>query len=210
VQETPHRKPLPPRTSSLLRDFLERFEGPRICLQDLVDALGHRGFGLLLVVFALPTLIPIPFPGIVILFDIPLIVLSAQIAAGRHLPWFPRWLGRQSVSHEHFAAVLERALPVLERAERLFHPRLSILLEGMGMQLAGFALLVIALVLAVPIPLWNWLPALSVTTIGLALMARDGTALLVGLGIGAISLAVAMAAIWGLFRGLQWLLPFGA
>ncbi len=46
------------RTSALLRDFVAGATGPRVSLGALRDALGDRGFGVLLFIFALPNLDP--------------------------------------------------------------------------------------------------------------------------------------------------------
>lgn len=188
------------RTSQLLREFLAGETGPRITLGALRDALGDRGFGVLLFIFALPNLVPVNIPLLSAVLGLPLVLLAAQLSYGRHKPWFPHWLTDQTFSRQGFAAVVTRALPYLERAERLLRPRLTVLLSWTGERLIGIAILVLALVLALPIPFANWLPACAIAIVALAIVEKDGVAALAGLVVGVLSLIVAAAVVIGLIK----------
>jgi hypothetical protein len=197
--DTPPRQ-RPRRTSHLLRDFVTSHPEPRISLAALSDALGDRGFGVLLFIFALPNLLPVNIPLLSAVLGLPLVMLAAQLTYGRHKPWFPHWLTRQSFPREGFANVVLRSLPYLEGAERLLRPRLAVLLSWTGERLVGLAVLILALVLALPIPFANWLPACAIAIIGLAIVEKDGVAVLVGLVVGAASLVVAAAVVIGMIK----------
>ena len=175
-------------------------ERPRISLGALRDALGDRGFGVLLFIFALPNLVPVNIPLLSAVLGLPLVLLAAQLSYGRHKPWFPHWLTGQTFPRQGFDAVVARALPALERAERLLRPRLTVLLSWTGERLIGIAILVLALVLTLPIPFANWLPACAIAIIGLAIVEKDGVAVLVGLAVGVASLAVAATVVIGLIK----------
>jgi hypothetical protein len=190
----------PRRTSHLLRDFVTSHPEPRISLGVLRDALGDRGFGVLLFIFALPNLVPVNIPLLSAVLGLPLVLLAAQLTYGRHKPWFPRWLTERSFSREGFANVVLRSLPYLEGAERLLRPRLTVLLSWTGERLIGLAILILALVLFLPIPFANWLPACAIAIIGLAIVEKDGLAVLVGLAVGVASLVVAAAVVVGLIK----------
>ncbi len=195
---TPRHRPR--RTSHLLRDFVTSHPEPRISLGALRDALGDRGFGVLLFIFALPNLVPVNIPLLSAVLGLPLVLLAVQLTYGRHKPWFPRWLTERSFPREGFANIVLRSLPYLERAERLLRPRLTVLLSWTGERLIGLAILILALVLALPIPFANWLPACAIAIIGLAIVEKDGLAVLVGLAVGVASLAVAAAVVIGLIK----------
>jgi hypothetical protein len=187
-------------TSALLRDFIAAETGSRVSLGALRDALGDRGFGVLLFIFALPNLVPVNIPLLSAVLGFPLVLLGAQLAYGRHKPWFPAWLTRQTFSRQGFAAVVTRALPYLERAERLLRPRLTFLLSWTGERLIGIAILILALVLFAPIPFANWPPACAIAIMGLAIVEKDGVAVLVGLAVGVVSLMVAATVVVGLIK----------
>jgi hypothetical protein len=195
------------RTSVLLREFLSQHHEPRVSLGALRDALGDRGFGVLLFIFALPNLIPVNIPLLSAVLGLPLVLLAAQLSYGRHKPWFPHWLTHRSFPHHAFVSVVERALPGLERTEMLLRPRLSFLLSWTGERIIGLAVLILALVLTLPIPFGNWLPACAIAIVGLAIVEKDGLAALVGLAVGAVSLLVAGTVVLGLIKAF--LLLFG-
>jgi hypothetical protein len=194
------------RTSALLREYVASLDEPKASLGSLRDALGDRGFGVLLFVFAVPNLIPVNIPLLSAVLGAPLVLLAGQLTYGRHKPWFPHWLAQQSVSRQSFDAVVRRALPYLERAEQCLRPRLSVLLSWTGERLIGVALLVLTVVLALPIPFGNWLPAFAICIIGLAMVEKDGLAVLVGLAVGAVSLLVAGSVVIGLLGAFALLL----
>jgi len=188
------------RTSQLLREFLAVETAPRITLGALRDALGDRGFGVLLFIFALPNLVPVNIPLLSAVLGLPLVLLAAQLSYGRHKPWFPDRLTGQTFSRQGFAAIVTRALPYLERAERLLRPRLAVLLSWTGERLIGIAILLLALILALPIPFANWLPACAIAIIALAIVEKDGVAVLAGLAVGVASVIVAATVVIGLFK----------
>jgi hypothetical protein len=128
------------RTSVLLREYIAGLDKPYASLGDLRDALGDRGFGVLLFIFALPNLMPVNIPLLSAVLGAPLVLLAAQLTYGRHKPWLPHWLTRQSISRQNFEAVVSRALPYLERAERWLRPRLTVLLSWTGERLIGLGL----------------------------------------------------------------------
>nr|WP_244500971.1 exopolysaccharide biosynthesis protein [Methyloceanibacter marginalis] len=156
--ETPAAAPNGRRTSVLLRKFLETQTADRISLGALRDALGDRGFGVLLLIFALPNLVPLNIPLLSAVLGFPLVLLGAQLAYGRRRPWFPDWIKRRSFPRASFEAVVSRTLPALERAERLFRPRLTWLLSWTGERAVGTLVLFLALILTLPIPFANWCP----------------------------------------------------
>jgi hypothetical protein len=172
------------RTSALLREYVASLTGDRVSLGSLRDALDDRGFGVLLFLFAVPNLIPVNIPLISAVLGAPLVLLAAQLSYGRHKPWFPHWLTHQSVSRTNFEAVVLRAVPYLERAEKWLRPRIAPLLSWTGERLIGLFLLVLTIVLALPIPFGNWLPAFAICIIGLAMVEKDGLAVLLGIAVG--------------------------
>ena len=190
------------RTSAVLREFLASHPEPRISLGALRDALEDRGFGVLLFIFALPNLVPLNVPLLSAVLGVPLVLLGAQLAYGAHKPWFPSWLTERSFARESFTAVVLRALPYLERIERLLRPRLLALTTWTGERFVGSAVLILAIVLTLPIVFGNWLPSFAIAIIGLALVEKDGLAIVIGLIFGVIGLIIAGAVVFGFLKAL--------
>ncbi len=62
---------------------------PRIALGELIAAFGSRSCGLLIVLFAIPNLLPVYIPGLSPIFGVPLTIIALQLALGQPMPWLP-------------------------------------------------------------------------------------------------------------------------
>jgi hypothetical protein len=177
------------RTSELLARLAADHPGPRISLRDLVEALGERGFGLLMLVLALPNIVPGPaIPGFSAIFALPLVLLALQLTLRRREPRLPGWLGRRSLSLHRFQAIVAGAAPLLRRLEAGLRPR-GRTLAGRGAPVLGGVLVVLALALALPIPFGNTPAALAIIIVALGLLERDGRAVAAGIVTGAMACA---------------------
>jgi len=176
------------RTSELFTRLAGDGASERISIGAITEDLGDRGFGILLCLWALPSLIPIP--GISTPFGLLIAVTAGQMALGHHQPWLPRFILRRSVARGEIRRLVEQARPYIERLERYSRPRLEIMRRGLAERLLGLFVVTLGLVLALPIWGGNMLPAIAVAIIGIGLMERDGIAVLAGCAMGVFSLVV--------------------
>jgi len=140
------------------------------------------GPGPILFVLTVPVLMPLP-PGVSMLLALPLLIVAPQILAGRRKLWIPAALSRRTIKREDLVKLLHRVLPTLKRCESLARPRLRFLTGWLGARLVGLACTVIAIVLVLPIPFANFLPALAMTLLAIGLSRRDGLMVLAGYGL---------------------------
>lgn len=181
--------PPPQRALSDVLQWLAREPGrERVSVRDLIDALGERALGALMFLFAFPNVLPVP-PGTSAVLGTPLVFLAAQLMFGRR-PWLPAVVSRRSMAHADFALLVRRIAPWLKRGERLLRPRLGWLALPPVEYLLGAVCLLLALVLALPIPLGNILPALAISVLALAILERDGLWVLYGLGLALVAASV--------------------
>lgn len=168
--------------SGVVNDLCEGDPQAEMTLHDLLDAFSERAFGFLILVFALPNGIPAPIaPGLSAVLGLPLILLAAQMMIGLPHPWMPpSWL-RRKLKREQVARMLRPAVPVLQKIERYIRPRLHLLTQADASRLLGALLLWNALLLSLPIPFGNLLPAWAIILLALGEMARDGMLVLAGL-----------------------------
>jgi hypothetical protein len=166
------------RTSDVLSALAAAHPGPRVSLGEVVAALGERGFGILILMLALPNAAPGPaMPGLSAALAVPLCLLAAQLAGGREEPLLPGWLLRRSMPLARFRRLVGYAAPSIARAERWLKPRPGVPEK----RWRGLALLALAPVLAVPLPFANLPPAAALTVIALGLIEKDGAAVRLGL-----------------------------
>ena len=113
--------------SELILDVARAWPEPRISMGQLIEAFGMRSYGLLIVLFALPNLLPIYIPGLSPIFGIPLGIICVQLALGYPAPRMPRFLTRRSMRRSDLEMIAEKAQPWLRRIERFVKPRPSFL-----------------------------------------------------------------------------------
>jgi hypothetical protein len=172
-------------TAAALRRLAVTHAAPRFSVDDLLGALGEQGFGLLLLVLALPNAVPgPPIPGFSVPFALGIAALGVQLALGFHAPRLPQWMRRLSMQRQRFHHLVERTAPFLLWMERWLRPRPSGLTDDFGERLVGLALIGLGALLALPIPFGNTPIALSIIIVALGLLEGDGFALLVGLVAG--------------------------
>ena len=121
----------------------------------------------------------------------------------RRQPWLPKVVGARSMRREDFAVLVARAVPWLERAERMLRPRLPALVGGPAQVGIGVLCLVLALAVALPIPFGNMLPAFAVCLFALGVLEHDGVWVIVGAAVSAVALFIASASVFVLVRSLM-------
>lgn len=170
----------------------------RVSVADLLLALEDRALAAMLFVFAVPNVLPVP-PGTSTLLGAPLVFLAAQLAFGRR-PWLPALIGRRSMAHADFALLVRRITPWLTRAERLLRPRATALATPPMEYLVGAVCLLLAVVLVLPVPLGNMLPALAISLLALGILERDGLWVAAGLAAAVASAVVVSGVVFALFK----------
>lgn len=170
----------------------------RIAVADLLDALGDRALAALLFVFAFPNVLPVP-PGTSGVLGAPLLFLAAQMAFNMRA-WLPAVIARRSMARQDYAALVRRIAPWLVRAERLMKPRLTPLASGAMESVVGTVCLLLALVLVLPIPLGNMLPALAICLLALGILERDGLWVLAGFAAAAGAAALVSGVLWAIVK----------
>lgn len=183
----------PPRLSSVIHAIAAEAEGP-ITVARIRDLLGDRGVPTMLAVFAAINLLPLP-PGTTLVLGIPLVILSIQLLLGHDRVWLPRYFLRRSIDARRLHDLAIRHERRLVRLERWVRPRYWPFARRDADRILGSVTLLLAIIVTVPIPLGNWLPAFATFLIALALSERDGILLAIGLLIGAASLLVVSAVV---------------
>ena len=178
------RKPL----SCLLREIATPAHG-KITVEEIVQRFGRRAFGGILFAFSIPNLLPLP-PGSSSVLGLPLVLGAPQLMVGSDHLWLPRSVGTKGVDRAALSKGFDKLLPRLAKLERLLAPRLGWLFGTWGDRVVGLVCTLLALVLILPIPLGNLLPALAIALMSLGLMQRDGIVLLLGYATAAVSAGV--------------------
>lgn len=183
-------RPTRERLSELLDRLAHEDDSERIAFGSLLESVGERAFGALILVFSILAVMVGVIPGISTLLGLPLLLLSIQLAIGSPRPWLPRSVSARSLERSALARVVTTIRPRLRRFEKLLKPRLLVLTSTWAERGIGLCCLIAAVLVFLPIPFGNLLPAVALCAFGLALMERDGVLVLLGLGTLGFSLVV--------------------
>lgn len=166
----------PEKVSEIVAAICNGADSDRISLDELLRAFGLRSFGFLILVFALPNGIPAPIaPGLSAILGAPLLLLSVQMLLGFRTPWFPASWRARSFARGDVAKLLRPALPYIVKLERFIRPRFTDLAAGpLASRLIGGLILWNAILLSLPIPFGNLIPAWAIILAALGQVERDG------------------------------------
>lgn len=176
------RRP-PGRATSDILEALADKAGDKVAFADIAAAAGSRTHGFGLLIFALPELLPIPFVGFSTIVAVPLILLALHLLVYGERSEVAGGIRRRHVPAKVVRTVAKYAAPAFRRIEAVSRPRLAVVAERH--RLIGLACLVLGVILAAPIPLANFLPALCTVLIAFGMIQRDGVIVLAGLGLSA-------------------------
>lgn len=169
----------------------------KVTLEGLLLSLGDKAIAFVLVVFAIPAIIPTPGIPAGMIFGTALAILSLQIMFGAKKLVLPGFLGRLSVSRSIIELTASRAAPKLAKLENMLRPRGHVLSQHLGPALIGTVIFLMAVLIALPIPFGNVLPGLSVLVIALGLAQKDDVAVLTGFLLAIVAIVTSVAIIWG-------------
>lgn len=191
------------RTTELLQSALDAHAGDTITLGDFLDPLGERAFGFLILILALPNFIPVPI-GVGGVMGAFVVLIGLQMLIGLPQPWLPNALRRRGLARASLDRFIHRLTPVLRWLERLCRPRWATLTRHPAHRITGFLLVLIGIALALPIPFTNYFFGVLLAVYAVALIERDGIALVIAwiasVAVAALLLTLSHASVDALRR----------
>lgn len=192
--------PTPPRKlSDDLSLLLREFEVETVTLREVMAVMHGRGYVLLVMLLALPFATPVPLPGLSTPFGFVIALIGARLALGQK-PWLPARLLDTRLSPRLFAKVFVAARAILRGFEYFLRPRLLVITRSETLQRLHALLILLAallLLLPLPVPFSNTLPAFGILFVAAGLLERDGV--FIAIGHIAFSLAVTYLVVIGIF-----------
>lgn len=166
----------------LFSDVIEELgegDNPKLKLEELVAAFGERGFGAMILILSMLALLPWP-PGGKAVFAVPIILMSLELAFQRSSIWLPRWALNTSISRTAYRAGVSRIMKTVRYVENLTQPRIPFLTGEIADTVTGLICVILAVIMALPIPFGDALPGIALVFFALGMMQRDGVAILLG------------------------------
>ena len=183
-----------------LRETAATLPAERVSMQTLAQAHGPAAHGTLLLMMAVPCLLPVPGVGTVL--GLGMAALAAAMWRGHSFACLPRRVAELEISRRWAQRVLGVLVSAYSISGRFARARLCHLASADRRSWNAAAIGLMAVIVVLPIPFGNVLPALAMMLIGLGLVFRDGVAVLFGLAMAGLALFVTaglmlMAWIWG-------------
>ncbi len=188
-----------PLSQQLMR-LVQSGDSERVSLGDLVNGIKTHARATLLILFALPNLLP-GLPGTSAVTGLPLVYLTFQMMLGRPAG-LPGFIANRTLLRSNLLALLTRAAPRLALVERVLHPRLSSLSRENAQKIIGGIGMLLSLLVMLPIPLGNFLPALAILIAALGLLGNDGYFILAAAVIAVSAVIVLVGVYWAVISAV--------
>jgi hypothetical protein len=165
-----------------LEEMLDRIDeaadgADSVSVECIVDALGRRSFGPLLLFAGVVTLSPVgDIPGVPTIVALLVVLIAAQFLAGRERFWLPRWLLNRTITRRRLQQAQKWLKPPARFVDRGSRPRLRVFTR----RRASHVIAIVCIAIAAAMPPMEFVPftatgaGAALTAFGLALVAHDG------------------------------------
>jgi hypothetical protein len=181
------------KLSEILGEALKTADGEGLTVGEILDRVADRGFGLVLVLLSLPTMIPILPPGASAVVGVLYAIVGIQLLVGAHQPWMPKWVRKYKLSPKVIAGLSASGIRWIRKAEHLSRPRWTLMRSQLALRVLGLIIIAIGIVLFLPLPFLNTLPGLAMLVMGIGLANLDGIFIFVA---ATISVALVLVAVF--------------
>jgi len=176
-------------------------------LREMLTVMQGRAYMLLLILLSLPFCTPIPIPGLSTLFGGIIALIGLRLSL-RLTPSLPAQVFDAKISPRLVSTLLHAARKTAKGIEVLLKPRLSFLVDFLLLHHLYGAMIFISgllLMLPLPIPFSNILPAITVIFLAAALLERDGYFVIAGVLAFVVDAAFFSAIFLGGAAVVNWL-----
>jgi hypothetical protein len=159
------------------------FAGPResvLTLDEFLAGLDTRSYAFAIAALDVINCVPTGIPWLSTVTGVPMFLLAIQYFLGRHSPSLPAFIGRRGLPRGRLQDLLRRVRGSVEWLESIVHPRLDWWVGGLPRRAMRYTWLLLIVLLALPVPFDNLLPALAILFFCLALLEGDGMMAIVG------------------------------
>jgi len=169
----------------ILLPTLDRlFAGPReslLTIRAFLDGLEDRSYAFVVAALNVPNCVPTGIPMVSTITGVPMLFLVVQYVLGRPTPSLPEVVARRGLPRGKLQDFLAgRARRTIEWVENAIHPRRDWWVSGTPRKLLLITWTLLILLLALPLPFDNLIPAWAIMFFCMALIERDGVMALLG------------------------------
>ncbi len=153
-----------------------------VTLREVIYALRGRAYLLLIILLVLPFIQPVPLPGLSTPLGLAIVLIALRLSLGQR-PWLPMKIQRIKLPPGFFGKVMAFTTRLIRFLESVLRPRWA-WMTGTALLYQFHAVIVLVsaliLLLPLPIPFSNVLPAWAIFLIACGLLERDGLFVFLG------------------------------
>jgi hypothetical protein len=166
-----------------IESLLKRLTKHPLTLGQILAETSERGFSLSIGLLVLPFLFPMP-PGLTTILGSGCFLLAVQMAMGRRSPWLPKRVAEFQFPRRFSQQLLHNLKRLTRRLERIVCPRwLGIAGNSYVWRSNGLCIAWLTILLMLPIPFTNPLPAAVILLLAVATLEGDGLLICCGYGL---------------------------
>lgn len=151
-----------------------------VTLAEILQATSERGFSLIIGLLVLPFLFPMP-PGLSSVLGMGCLVLGTQMALGRKSPWLPKRIARFKFPPSLSQHLLKNVRRITVRLEKIVRSRWQrVANHPYTWSGNGLCITWLSILLMLPIPFTNPLPAVAILLLAVATLEADGLLMFCG------------------------------
>jgi hypothetical protein len=185
------------KKSNNLSGMLDSLEGAgegdgEVAIADILDSIGQRSFGPLLLVPGLIVLSPIAgIPGVGTASGIVIFLIAGQMLIGRRHFWLPGFIRRRTIERGRLEKSLRALRPVARIVDKILRPRLDFLTRRPFVYVVAATCVALSFMLPVldMVPFTSLAPASAIAAFGLSIIAHDGA-------VAAIAFLLSLASLY--------------
>lgn len=169
------------QTSKKLEEIQKKIPKKNVSLNQLFDIMSGEAIQLLVIILLAPFLIPMSIPGSSTPFGILIILLELSFIFDKpaHLPNF---IGKFELTRENVQKLFEILEKSLSYVEKISKPRGTLSIKKYTMKFNAVLIITLSflLFLPLPIPLTDFIPAVSILLLTVSSMERDSYLMIIG------------------------------
>ena len=163
-----------------IKFLLTKLASQPITIAEIIQETAERGFSLIIVLLVLPFLFPMP-PGLAGVMGIGCLVLGIQMALGRKTPWLPPKVAKFTFPRHLSQQLLKNIRRIAVWLSKIVRSRwLRVAGNSYTWRSNGFCIAWLSILLMLPIPFTNPLPAVTILLLAVATLETDGLLMCIG------------------------------
>lgn len=191
-----------PALSEIFTQLLNLHHTKDLSVGKITETIGKRSFGILLLLLSLPSALPVPAAGYSVPFGLIISLLGLQLVLGKTTPWLPKRVFNFKVQPSTAKKVFGAAHKIFGFAEALIRPRMHWLHHRVAKIIPGLLITLMGVLMVIPIPLTNTVPAIIVFFTAAGLTENDGLCLMCACIAGAMAILLYAVLIYILIDSL--------